>query len=129
MLGRRTPPPLETPDWRGSSMAAHAERRRRGLATSVHVDLAVGDARATMAAADLVALVEGRIGIAESVTPPLAFLCTPASAAAGSPLAPLLAAVDPAALALVTEPMDRVAATLAGDELASFGAWVRALPH
>lgn len=129
MLGRRTPPPLDAPDWHGSSLTAHAERRRRGLATSVHVDLATGDTRATMAAVDLVALVDGRIGIAESVTPPLAFLCTPASAAADSAIAPVLAGVDPAALALVAEPMERVAVTLAGDELAAFSAWVRALPR
>jgi hypothetical protein len=81
--------------------------------------------------ADLVALVDHRLGIAESTTyDPLVFLCWPGSASPTSIAWESTKDLPAESLVLLADPMDSGAvAVLTGTELADFSAWIRALPR
>ncbi len=81
-------------------------------------------------AAEVRDLARGRLGIAESAVPPLAFLCRAGAAAPGSEVHDVVGHLPAEALALVVV-VDRrstVAAVLDGALLESFTSWGEALP-
>lgn len=130
---RRHAPPAVAPEvapWVHGEVSAELALlpagRRRGAPSIV---LTTGDVRVQLHVADVVQLVRGSTGIAESVGTPVAFLARPGAAAPTSVVAELVASAEPSSLVLLVEPIDRIAATLVGSTLESFADWVRALPR
>jgi hypothetical protein len=94
------------------------------------IQLAKDDLVARLRAEEVLRLVDRKSLIAETwESKPLAFLCWPESAAPTSSAEALVQGLPKESLALLVEPMDGPpAAVLAGADLDTFAAWVRALP-
>ena len=130
--GRRDDDARATPEvapWVGSMLRADlavVTVRRRAIPG---VALTSGDQRIVLRADEVRSVVDGALGIAESLGSPLAFLCRPGAASADSPAGALVTEADPRSLVVLAEPMDRIAGSIAPEEVAGFSSWVRSLPR
>jgi hypothetical protein len=128
---------LPAPDfaapWTGSGLLAEEVDvpRGKGGSRSVRcVQLTVADTRLRMHPDELLALVDGRLGIADSMwSEQRGFLAKVGRIPGGSDAAAVTAGLPDEALALLLEPMtEPPLAVLAGEELAAFTSWVHKLP-
>ena len=130
-LGRRAPVrSVPVVPWQGSTLRAEFDLlpvvRRRDVPSVV---LSTGDVRVQLHASDVRAVGRGRRDVAESAVAPLAFLCRPGAADAGTGMHDDLGHLPPEAWALVLDgvPLEAVA-VLEGTDSASFLAWAAQLP-
>lgn len=127
------PAPEFSLPWVGSGLTAEevdVPKGRAGSRTARCVQLTVAGTQVRMHPRVLKDLVDGRIGIAESMwSEQLAFLTKVGTIPGDSEAAAMTAGLPGEALALLMEPMTKPpVAVLAGDELVRFTAWVHKLP-
>ncbi len=128
----RSAVPGDVAPWEGATLRAEwlpLPRGRKGTVES-GVLLTAGGVAGHMYTSELVNLLNHRIGIVESTSNPLVFLCWPDSASPTSLVWEATKDLPAESLALLADPMDNgAAAMLAGAELMDFAAWITALPR
>jgi len=128
-----TPGPdgVSVPTWRGAHVSADWTTTPLGYGGRPRptVRLFVDGLVVVLHVADVQAVIDGRAAAADSVSQPLVFLATPASADPSSPAGQQMTALPPESLVLLPDADERLVAVLRDSDALTFRRWVSGLPR